>query len=133
MQPAGYSGKSLAEKLGVKAGDRVDLLAGPADYEDWVPGGVIVRDAVETEARFVHLFVEWRGDLERAVSGLLPRLDKRGVLWISWPKKASRAPTDLDEQILRDVCLPTGLVDVKVCAINEKWSGLKFVWRKELR
>lgn len=81
----------------------------------------------------IHLFVTWRAELLGAAEMILDRLAKDGVLWISWPKKGSKQPTDITEDTLREVLLPSGLVDVKVCAVDETWSGLKFVWRKELR
>ena len=80
-----------------------------------------------------HLFVTERGELERRLAELLPLLEQRGFIWVSWPKKASKVPSEVTEDVIRDVALPMGLVDVKVCAVDETWSGLKLVIRKELR
>ena len=80
-----------------------------------------------------HIFVTRRADLEAHIARLRPALAPAGFIWVSWPKKAARVPTDITEDVIRDIALPTGLVDVKVCAVDETWSGLKLVIRKELR
>ncbi len=81
----------------------------------------------------MHWFVKSRAELETGIAGVADAMRPDAVLWISWPKKASKVPTDITEDVLREVILPTGLVDIKVCAVDEVWSGLKFMWRKELR
>ncbi|HZH98186.1 MAG TPA: hypothetical protein VEX38_04380 [Fimbriimonadaceae bacterium] len=133
----GYSGTPLAKKLGIKPGQTVYVLAGPQGFEELLqplPAGAdINRSEPPSGAEMIHLFVTWRAELLGAAEMILDRLAKDGVLWISWPKKGSKQPTDITEDTLREVLLPSGLVDVKVCAVDETWSGLKFVWRKELR
>jgi hypothetical protein len=134
--PAGYSGTPLARKLSLKDGQRV--------WWEGMPGSV--RDEISTEdlalemlARpeppidAAHIFVTRRAHLEDAVHRLLPLLAPAGFLWISWPKKASKVPTDITEDTIREVALPLGLVDVKVCAVDSVWSGLKLMIRKERR
>lgn len=131
---AGYSGKSTADKLGLKQGHRVCLLGWEEPYNSLIeglPDGLRFTPAVE-ESDLVHCFVFWQTDLKSAVPELT-KLRKGSALRVSWPKKTAKVPTDITEQTLRDVLLPTGLVDVKVCAVNEVWSGLKFLWRKENR
>jgi len=134
--PAGYSGKPLAQKLGLKARMRVLLLHAPAEYWDWCEMDVADVDIVAARARdveFAHVFASSRSALERDLGKLVPALASNGMLWISWPKKSARIVTDITEGTLREVVLPLGLVDVKVCAVTEVWSGLKFVWRVERR
>ena len=130
--PAGYSGTPLAKKLGIKPGTRVVALGAPADYRellDPIPEGAeIVADLGEGEA-FVHFFTIERTVLEAEIAKLKAALAPAGILWISWPKKAARVETDLDGNVVRGTGLDAGLVDVKVCAVDETWSGLKFVYR----
>jgi hypothetical protein len=133
---AGYSTRSLPDKLGIKPGTTIVLLGGPPDYAKLVsplPAGASIGARLSSGAKFIHQFVRLRAELEAA----LPRADKAladdGMLWVSWPKKAARLPTDLTEDVIRAVALPLGLVDVKVCAVDEIWSGLKLVRRKERR
>jgi hypothetical protein len=133
---AGYSARSLPDKLGIKPGTTVILLGGPPDYAKLVsplPAGATIATRLSSGAKFIHQFARLRAELEAA----LPRTDKAladdGMLWVSWPKKAARLPTDLTEDVIRAVALPLGLVDVKVCAVDEVWSGLKLVRRKERR
>lgn len=136
MAAAGYSGTPLAKKLGLKAGMR-------AWFQD-VPNSVraaIDRDAPPLErldlpeppVEFAHIFVKSCAVLDCELRMLLPLLDPVGMIWVSWPKKASKVPTDITEDVIRDVALPLHLVDVKVCAVDEIWSGLKLVIRKEHR
>jgi hypothetical protein len=133
---AGYSGTPLAKKLGIKEGHDVGLLGAPTGFADTLEG---LPDAVQvrTQARgrfdVIVSFHTKRGDLERRLPTLLKVLDVDGGLWIGWPKKASGVPTDITEDTVREVALPIGLVDNKVCAIDDTWSGLRLVWRKELR
>jgi hypothetical protein len=132
QQPAGYSGTPLIKKLGIKEGMKVAILHPPEGYVDQVlgplPEGVIASDGLQG-LDFVHYFVSWHADLQRDFPALKAAIQKNGMIWISWPKKAAKLPTDLDENSIRDTGLEIGLVDVKVCAVDEKWSGLKFVFR----
>ncbi|PDT05808.1 DUF3052 domain-containing protein [Rhizobium chutanense] len=136
---AGYSGTPLARKLGLVRGQTAALLGVPETIGDihGFDGFASVALALpETPRRafdYMHLFVAEREALEVIAPMLLRALKPDGMLWISWPKKSSRVPTDVTEDVLREILLPTGLVDVKVCAVDEIWSGLKFVIRKELR
>src|SRR5690242_357505 len=130
----GYSGTPLARKLGIKEGHRVALLGAPAALalDDLPPGATIARRAGAMHDVIV-AFVRRRADLAAKIADLRPRLTPAGGLWIAWPKKSSGVATDMTEQAIRDVALPTGLVDNKVCAIDETWSGLRLVIRRELR
>ena len=130
---AGYSGKPLAQKLGLPADARVVILGAPAGYEKTLgklPPGCRVTDRVYSGAPFIQLFVRRRSDMERRLPELLGVLGEGGMLWISWPKKSSGVATDLTEDVLREVALPLGIVDVKVCAVDATWSGLKFYRRR---
>ena len=131
---AGYSGKPLSDKLGIKSGHRVALLHGPPDARDLLsplPARVtFVAPAAAGEADVVLLFSRSAADLEARFAPLARALTKGGMLWVAWPKKASRQATDLTEDVVRGVGLAAGLVDVKVCAISDVWSGLKFVRRR---
>jgi hypothetical protein len=134
--PVGYSGKPLAQKLGLKPAMRARLHGVPAEYREWCDLDEAGIEIVAANARafdFVHVFAVERATLERELKRIVPRLAATGMLWISWPKKSARVATDLSEDVLRAVGLPLGLVDVKVCAVSEVWSGLKFVWRVERR
>ena len=133
---AGYSGTPLWKKLGLKPGLRLCVLNGPADYDALIAG---VPEPIEHVARpgasvgLVHLFVAQRAELSRQLPRLREQLAPDAVLWVSWPKKASKRPTDITEGVIRELALPLGWVDVKVCAVGAVWSGLKLVVRKELR
>jgi hypothetical protein len=136
MSNAGYSGTPLARKLSLKDGLCVwweDMP--PAIRAEIESCGYELQRLIwhEPPLDAAHVFVTGRVDLESAIARLRPLLAPDGFLWVSWPKKASRVPTDITEDAIREVALPTGLVDVKVCAIDETWSGLKLVIRKELR
>ena len=130
--PAGYSGKSLADKLGVKAGVRLWTLNPPQHYAELIgplPAGAAM-DADPRNADILHAFVTDRADLA-ACAGELTAMPRQGAtLWISWPKKASPLYVDLTEDGVREAILPTGWVDVKVCAVDADWSGLKFLRRR---
>jgi len=133
---AGYSGTPLLKKLGIKPDFKIVLRNEPAAYLDWIsplPQGVSVIKKVAKDVDFVHLFVVQRKLFEKEFIGHRNCLKKDGMMWISWPKKASKVPTDLDENIIREFGLANGLVDVKVCAVDEVWSGLKFVYRTKDR
>ncbi len=129
-RPAGYSGTPLVKKLGLKAGARMQLVSAPSDFGDTIgamPEGV--KPATRGTLDFAMLFVRSAAELKRKFPVLRDRLESNGALWVSWPKKASRVETDLTEGIVRTIGLEAGLVDVKVCAVDETWSGLKFVRR----
>ncbi|MBN8529848.1 MAG: DUF3052 domain-containing protein [Caulobacterales bacterium] len=130
--PVGYSGKPLIQKLGLKDGQVLKPIDAPEGYCDWIdplPFGAVV-DAAADQADLVHLFVRDRAALEREATPALTAVRHSGMLWVSWPKKASPLFRDLTEDGLRAVLLPTGWVDVKVCAVSADWSGLKFLKRK---
>jgi hypothetical protein len=129
----GYSAKSLTDKLGIKAGMLVAPIAAPAELASWLaplPSGAKLVGARSGNVGCVLLFVKRRTELERRVPAALARLGSGGMCWICWPKKTSGVATDVTEDLLRRVVLPTGWVDVKVSAVSETWSGLKFLRRK---
>jgi hypothetical protein len=132
---AGYSGTPLPKKLGFKPGMTAVFLDAP-DHLDALLGeldGVTVKRALRGHADAILCFVTQRRDLERRAVKLRQSVAPDGMVWVCWPKKASKVPTDIVEDVVRDVLLPTGLVDIKVAAVDETWSGLKLVVRKELR
>jgi hypothetical protein len=132
MSDVGYSGKPVFEKLGLKPELRAVVINPPENYEAILgtqQGFLGTYEQVE----FVHLFTESRDEMEKVLADWRHRIASTGMLWVSWPKKSSKVPTDIDENVIREVCLPMGWVDVKVCAVSEVWSGLKLVIRKELR
>jgi hypothetical protein len=132
----GYSGTPLARKLGIAAGSRVLAVHPPDGYRDWLeplPEGVHFEARVSAAVDVVHVFSDRRADLKKQLDGLRSRIAPAAAVWVSWPKKASRVPTDITEDTIRELALPIGFVDVKVCAVSEVWSGLKLVIRKELR
>jgi hypothetical protein len=130
---AGYSGTPLPKKLGIKTGSTVALFDAPEGFlESLEPGSTGFTVGAEN-ADVIVLFAEWEERLTELLKVAVPAMKVNGGLWIGWPKKASKVPTDITEDRLRDILLPTGLVDNKVCAIDEKWSGLRFVWRLDRR
>ncbi|MDB5707493.1 MAG: hypothetical protein JWN66_4609 [Sphingomonas bacterium] len=134
--PAGYSGTPLAKKLGLKPGmrawfrDMPDSVRAEIDPDSL---GLAEQTAPSAGIEAAHIFVTRRADLEREIAALRGLLAPAGFLWVSWPKKAAKTDTDISENVVREVALPTGLVDIKVCAVDEKWSGLKLMIRKSLR
>jgi hypothetical protein len=129
---AGYSKRTLAEKLGIKAGTRVIALGAPLTYASLLgvlPRGAALHSGLPKSSNFIHRFARKRDDLASDFPRLARVLSDDGTLWISWPKGTSGVETDLDENIVRELGLEEGLVDVKVCAVDEVWSGLKFVRR----
>jgi hypothetical protein len=133
---AGYLGRPLAAKLGIKPGWRVLVRNPPEDYRELVEGlpvDVEICEDLPGEVEMVHLFTRSRDDLAASLPALLPRIRQDGRIWVSWPKRASGVPADVTEDTVREVALPLGLVDVKVCAVDDTWSGLKLVIRKENR
>jgi hypothetical protein len=132
---SGYSGTPLAQKLGVKEGHRVVLLDAPEGFASTLEPlpPIALATSLRGSADVILFFCRARRDLERAIASLHTAIHPAGGLWIAWPKKASRLATDMTEDVVREVALPRGLVDNKVCAIDEIWSGLRVVIRKELR
>ena len=127
----GYSGKPLFQKLGLKPGMRCQLIGAPSHYPELVTGAVDVRFMRRAKsADVVHLFCPNRAMLDRQIGRALDCVAPGGMLWVSWPKKSSSLFKDLTEDQLRDVILPLNWVDVKVCAVDADWSGLKFLERK---
>lgn len=133
---AGYSGKPLIAKLGLKAGQRARTVDAPPHYRDLlapIPPSVTFVDEAAGDLDFIHCFATQPGDLDADFVALTPLLAPAGMLWISWPKRVAKIATDLDENAVREIGLRHGLVDVKVCAVDGQWSGLKFVRRLEDR
>jgi hypothetical protein len=131
---AGYSGTPLAQKLGIKPESRLSVLGAPTGFAiPELPDGVVERTTARSRADVIVSFHTARADLARRLPALMRALDVDGGLWIAWPKRSSGVPTDVTEDVVREVALPTGLVDVKVCAIDDTWSGLRLCLRKELR
>jgi hypothetical protein len=133
---AGYSGKPLAQKLGIKPAMTVTVINQPADYRQLLgegADGVEFSDRTSTDLSFVHLFTTRRSELEKQFSRLRKKIPDTGTIWISWPKKSGGVPTDVTEDVIRAVALRLGFVDVKVCAIDETWSGLKLMVRRSER
>lgn len=132
---AGYSGKPVWQKLGLKPGLRVRVGGAPGDYATLVGLGDVPCDIVGARAAFdvAHVFATSARQLAKDIGALSTRLPATGTLWVSWPKKASKVATDITEDTVREIALPLGLVDVKVCAIDTVWSGLKLVWRVQNR
>jgi hypothetical protein len=127
-----YSGKPLVEKLGIKPGAKALILGAPRGYRKTLgilPGSVRPVASGSGPFDFIQLFARSAGDLARSFPKLKRALAQNGMLWVSWPKRTSTLETDLNETIVRNAGLELGLVDVKICAIDETWSGLKFVFR----
>ena len=133
---AGYSGTPLAKKLGFKPGQQVCAPGAPPNYRELLaplPEGIAFQTRVSKSTDLVHLFTTSKAELARNLATWLKLLSPEAVIWVSWPKKVSKVATDITEDTIRAVALPMGLVDIKVCAVDETWSGLKLVLRKELR
>ena len=133
---AGYSGTPLPQKLGIKAGMRVIAIGVPENYRKLLgklPNDVEFSNKPGVGAQFIHFFATRRSELEKQLPRLYNTLADDGTLWISWPKKSARVESDVTEDVIRVVALPLGLVDVKVCAVDDTWSGLKLVIRRERR
>ena len=131
-----YSGAPLAKKLSLKDGMRAWFDGMPDSVQQEIAGEGVqphLLDAPAEPIHAAHIFVTSRGELETKLHQLLPLLDRAGMIWVSWPKKASKVPTDITEDVIRGVALPMHLVDVKVCSVDDIWSGLKLVVRKEHR
>jgi hypothetical protein len=129
---AGYSRRPLVAKLGIKPGTRIAIVNAPRGYRATLgklPPGVTIAAAARGSLPFIQFFTTSRRTLEARFAGLARALAPDGALWVSWPKRASGVATDVTEDVVRAVALPRGLVDVKVCAVDEVWSGLKLVRR----
>ncbi len=133
---AGYSGTPLPQKLGLKANEAVVLINAPENYAELlgeIPTGIAFSKRMKTGARFVHLFSKKRSELQKKLAILRQQMADDGTLWVSWPKKSAGVPTDVTEDVIRAVALPLGFVDIKVCAVDETWSGLKLMVRRTNR
>jgi hypothetical protein len=134
---AGYSATPLAKKLGYKPGQSVHLHHAPANYATMLalddPKAFTWIKEPKAGVQLIHAFTTEFAELSKLLALYRKRLAPDGAVWISWPKKVSKVPTDITEDRIRDACLPLGLVDIKVCAVDDVWSGLKLVIRKELR
>ena len=135
MKMSGYSGTPLAKKLGIKPGSKLCTVAAPGHYNELLaplPEGVKRVRKIE-DADVAHFFLTSRARMEKDLRAAVAKMQPDAAIWISWPKKAAKVATDITEDTIREVALPLGLVDIKVCAVDETWSGLKLVIRKELR
>ncbi len=134
--PTGYSGTPLAKKLGLKTSSHVLLLGAPPGYPallEPLPEGVVFETTAKADVDIAQVFVTRKEALATHLAALRKTLRPDAALWVSWPKKAAKVPTTVTEDTIRELALPLGFVDVKVCAVSEVWSGLKLVVRKELR
>ena len=133
---SGYSGTPLPQKLGIKPGTIVVVVDAPDDYRKLlgkIPSGVNFATLPVGKTRFVHLFAKERLALQNHLQSLRHTIAEDAAVWVSWPKKSSGVPTDVTEDVIRAVALPLGFVDIKVCAVDETWSGLKLMIRRENR
>jgi hypothetical protein len=133
---AGYSGTPLAKKLGIVENSRIFLSDAPKNYRELVapiPKGAQIVKKVGEDTDIIHLFTAERSRLASLLRSSLAKMRPDAAIWVSWPKKSSKVPTDITEDTIREVALPMGLVDIKVCAVDEIWSGLKLVVRKANR
>jgi hypothetical protein len=133
---AGYSGTPLAKKLGIKEQFKVLVVGAPEDYRtllEPLPASVQFVFKPDASIDIAHLFTSKRSELSAALVNYRKKLSSEAAVWVSWPKKSARLASEITEDTVREVALPLGFVDIKVCAVNEVWSGLKLVVRKELR
>jgi len=132
---AGYSGTPLPQKLGIKPGTTIVVINEPLKYRKLLGklDQVTFSNRIRANSDFVHLFTTRRSELESELSILRGKIPDNGTIWVSWPKKSANVPTDITEDVIREVALPLGLVDIKVCAVDETWSGLKLMIRRENR
>ena len=136
MESIGYSGTPLAKKLGLKSPLKLLTVNAPKEYKSWLgdlPAGVILASKVKQPIEAVHIFTAESAFLDATLSKLRNELKQDGFVWVSWPKKSSKVPTDITEDVIREIALPLGFVDIKVCAVSDVWSGLKLVIRKSER
>jgi len=134
--PAGYSGTPLAKKLGIVEDSRIFISGAPKNYFALIapaPKGARAVAKIDDATDIVHVFATQRARLAAALRSSLAKIRADAAIWVSWPKKSSKVPTDISEDTIREIALPMGLVDIKVCAIDDVWSGLKLVVRKENR
>jgi hypothetical protein len=127
---AGYSSTPLAKKLGIKEGFRITLINQPGYYFELftdLPKNLIVATDKKTKKNLIHFFAKKLSDIQKEIASLKNEIEQDGIIWISWYKKASKIPTDVTEDLIREIALANGLVDIKVCAIDEIWSALKLV------
>jgi len=133
---AGYSGTPLPQKLGIKPGLMVVTINAPANYRrllGQIPDSVTFSERLKSGSSFVHLFTSRRSEMQKKMSILRDKISDNGAIWVSWPKKSSGISTDVTEDVIREIALPLGFVDIKVCAVDETWSGLKLMIRRENR
>jgi hypothetical protein len=126
---AGYSGTPLVQKLGIKPGAKVVLLGAPPGFSLDLPDGATSRTSLSTHADVVLFFTTERARLESRIDAMSKAVAPSGAVWVAWPKRTARVATDMNENVVREVALPLGMVDTKVCAVDEIWSGLRLVWR----
>jgi len=132
-KPAGYSGTPLARKLGITERSRVVPRHAPREYPEWlepIPPGAVFEKRVSPRTTIVHLFCDRKAALKSELLALRNSVRSDAMVWVSWPKKAAKIPTDITEDTSRELALPLGFVDVKVCAVSDVWSGLKLVVRR---
>lgn len=132
MKTAGYSKRSLQEKLGIKRHSRIAIINAPAGYSETlgeIPESVTLVKRLSGSIDLIQVFTTSKSEFESKLDKLKEALAQNGSLWVSWPKKAAKVETDLTEDVIREVALRNGLVDIKVCAVDEVWSGLKLVYR----
>ena len=133
---AGYSGTPLVKKLGIKRGSKILPWRAPQDYVNLVgplPEGAAVVSRVTDNTDIVHIFCTKKSQLTKSLRSLRSRLRQDGTIWVSWPKKSAKVPTEITEDTVREIAIPLGFVDIKVCAVDDVWSGLKLVIRRENR
>ena len=130
---AGYSGTPLAKKLGIGPGSRLYTRDAPENYARLVAERIEFAPRLDDKVDIIHVFATRRAKLAEALRSALSKMRQDAAIWVSWPKKASKVATDITEDTIREIALPMGLVDIKVCAVDETWSGLRLVWRKERR
>jgi hypothetical protein len=133
---AGYSGTPLAKKLGIKDKFKAFAVAAPNNYRallEPLPEHVLITSTVDSTTNLVHLFTAKRAALSKELAGFRAKLSLSATVWVSWPRKSGKVPIEVTENTVREIVLPMGFVDLKVCAIDEIWSALKLVVRKELR
>ncbi len=136
MEAIGYSGTPLAKKLGIKSPLKLLTINAPKEYKSWLgdlPEGVTLVAKAKKPIEATHVFTTESAFLDAILSKLRNELKQDGFIWVSWPKKSSKVPTDITDNIIREIALPLGFVDIKVCAVSEVWSGLKLVIRKSER
>jgi hypothetical protein len=132
----GYSKTPLVKKLGIRGGTTIYVARAPENHEQMLeplPDGVRIGSRMTRSVDIAHVFADRRARLKRGLVSIRARMKPDAAIWVSWPKKSSKVPTDLTENVIREIALPMGLVDIKVCAVDDVWSGLKLVIRRELR